>query len=382
MKILGIETSCDETAAAVVQDGRIILSNLIASQVDIHSRYGGIVPEVASRQHLLTAVPIIQQAMAQAQVVWSELDAIAVTIGPGLAGSLLVGVNIAKAIALAQGLPLLGINHLEGHIYANWLIRSGHYDVEKPTDFFSDELRRDITKRIVRKKAPELPAICLIVSGGHTDLLLMRGHGDYLPLGRTRDDAAGEAFDKVSRILGLGYPGGPAIEQAAHDGNSALYRLPRAWLKDSDDFSFSGLKTAVLRLVTDLSKERQKGLPLERATPRLEDTKLEVENHLEKSEKADIAASFQEAVVDVLVTKTVAAAKRLGAHQVLLGGGVASNRLLRQTMAQRCPIPVLLPSPILCTDNAAMIAGCGYFHLIIGKISGWNLDVVPNLRLA
>jgi N6-L-threonylcarbamoyladenine synthase len=182
--------------------------------------------------------------------------------------------------------------------------------------------------------------------------------------------------------LGLGYPGGPAIEQTANDGNSALYRLPRAWLKDTDDFSFSGLKTATLRLVIDLAKERKKGLPLERTTPRLEDTQSEVETHLEKSEKADIAASFQEAVVDVLVTKTVAAAKRLGAHQILLGGGVASNRLLRHTMAERSPIPVLLPSPILCTDNAAMIASCGYFHLKAGKISGWNLDVMPNLRLA
>ncbi|MBE0415699.1 MAG: tRNA (adenosine(37)-N6)-threonylcarbamoyltransferase complex transferase subunit TsaD [Dehalococcoidia bacterium] len=326
MKLLGIETSCDETAASVVQDGRDILSNLIASQVDIHSRYGGIVPEVASRQHLLTAIPIIQEAMTQAQAHWSDLDAIAVTIGPGLAGSLLVGVNIAKAIALAQGLPLLGINHLEGHIYANWL----------------------------EGRAPDFPLICLIVSGGHSDLLLMKGHGDYQPLGRTRDDAAGEAFDKVARILGLGFPGGPAIEQAALGGNSSLHRLPRPWLKGSDDFSFSGLKTAVLRLVADLS---------------------------EKSEKADIAASFQEAVVDVLVTKTVAAARRLGARQIILGGGVASNRPLRQMMAERSPIPVLIPSPILCTDNAAMIASCGYFHLKAGEISGWDLDVAPNLKL-
>jgi len=326
MKILGIETSCDETAAAVVRDGREILSSLISSQEDIHSRYGGIVPEVASRQHLLTAIPIIQEAMAQAQALWSDLDAIAVTIGPGLAGSLLVGVNIAKAIALAQGLPILGINHLEGHLYANWL----------------------------EGEAPELPGVCLIVSGGHTDLILMSGYNDYLSLGRTRDDAAGEAFDKVARILGLGYPGGPAIEQAAYAGNGTLYRLPRAWLKDTDDFSFSGLKTAVLRLVAE-------------------------RNDLSA---ADIAASFQEAVVDVLVSKTLAAAKRLGAHQILLGGGVASNRLLRQTMTERSPMPVLLPSPVLCTDNAAMIASCGYFHLKAGRISDWDLDVVPNLRLA
>jgi len=326
MKLLGIETSCDETAAAVVEEGREILSNIVASQVDIHARYGGIVPEVASRQHLIAIIPIIQQAMAQAQARWSDLDGIAVTAGPGLAGSLLVGVNIAKAIALAKNLPLVGIDHLEAHIYANWL----------------------------EGKKPVFPCLCLIVSGGHTELLLMRGHGDYLPLGRTRDDAAGEAFDKVARILGLGYPGGPAIEQAALNGNGALHPLPRAWLKGSDDFSFSGLKTAVLRLVEEKPK-----LP-----------------------PADVAASFQQAVVDVLVTKTIAAAQRVGAKQVALSGGVAANRLLRQDLNGRSPLPVLVPSPPLCTDNAAMIASCGYFHLKAGHTSGWDLDVAPNLRLA
>jgi len=326
MNILGIETSCDETAAAVVRNGTQILSNIIASQVDIHSRYGGIVPEVASRQHLLTVIPIIEEAMSQAQARWSDLDAIAVTIGPGLAGSLLVGVSMAKAIALAQGLPLIGINHLEAHIYANWL----------------------------EGRPPDFPAVCLIVSGGHTDLVLMRGHGDYQLLGRTRDDAAGEAFDKVARILGLGYPGGPAIEQAAVDGDGTTHQLPRAWLKGTDDFSFSGLKTAVLHLVQ--------------------------EN--DDISAADVAASFQEAVVDVLVSKTVDASKRLGARQVLLCGGVASNQLLRQTMAQRSPIPILIPSPILCTDNAAMTASCGYFRLKAGETSGWDLDVEPNIRLA
>ena len=326
MNILGIETSCDETAAAVVQNGTQILSNIIASQVDIHARYGGIVPEVASRQHLLTMIPIIEEAMSQAQAHWSDLDAIAVTNGPGLAGSLLVGVNMAKAITLAQGLPLIGINHLEAHIYANWL----------------------------EGRTPDFPAICLIVSGGHTDLVLMGGHGDYQLLGRTRDDAAGEAFDKVARILGLGYPGGPAIEQAAVDGNGTTHHLPRAWLKGTDDFSFSGLKTAVLHLVQ--------------------------EN--DDISAADVAASFQESVVDVLVSKTMDAARRLGARQVLLCGGVASNRLLRQTMAQRSPIPILIPSPILCTDNAAMTASCGYFRLKAGETSDWDLDVEPNLRLA
>ncbi|MDO8687787.1 MAG: tRNA (adenosine(37)-N6)-threonylcarbamoyltransferase complex transferase subunit TsaD, partial [Dehalococcoidales bacterium] len=226
MKILGIETSCDETAAAVVEDGASILSNQVASQVEIHARYGGIVPEVASRQHLLTIIPIVRQAMAEAQVTWSDLAGIAVTNGPGLAGSLLVGVNTAKAIALAQGLPIIGVNHLEGHIYANWLV----------------ELQPDA--------APTFPLICLIVSGGHSDLVLMKGHGDYVLLGRTRDDAAGEAFDKAARILDLGYPGGPLIERVARDGTATI-PLPRAWLKETNDFSFSGIKSALWRLVED-----------------------------------------------------------------------------------------------------------------------------------
>ena len=326
MKILGIETSCDETAAAVVADGVRILSNQIASQVEIHARYGGIVPEVASRQHILAIIPILNQAMAEAEATWSDLDGIAVTTGPGLAGSLLVGVNMAKAIALAQRLPITGVNHLEGHIYANWLI----------------------------DPIPDFPLVCLIVSGGHTDLVLMKGHGDYVVLGRTRDDAAGEAFDKAARILGLGYPGGPAIERAARDGSAASIPLPRAWLKGSNDFSFSGVKTALLRLV--------------------EGGRI--------SSPAEAAASFQEAVVDVLVTKTVAVAKEHGVRQILLAGGVASNKLLRECLAKNSPIPVLVPEPILCTDNAAMIAACGYFRFRAGKVDDLDLDVVPSLRLA
>ncbi len=329
MKILGIETSCDETAAAVVEDGVRILSNQIASQVEIHARYGGIVPEVASRQHILAIIPILEQAMAEPKVGWSDLDGIAVTIGPGLAGSLLVGVNMAKAIALAHGLPITGVNHLEGHIYANWL-------VEPSTD-----------------SAPLFPLVCLIVSGGHSDLVLMKGHGDYVLLGQTRDDAAGEAFDKAARILGLGYPGGPAIEQVAKSGISSI-QLPRAWLKGTSDFSFSGIKTALVRLV--------------------EEGKI--------STKADAAASFQEAVVDVLVTKTIDAAKEHRVKQILLAGGVASNKLLRQRLVKSSPIPVLIPPPVLCTDNAAMIAACGYYHFQAGKIDGLDLDVVPSLKLA
>jgi len=329
MKILGIETSCDETAAAVVEDGVSILSNQIASQVEIHARYGGIVPEVASRQHILAIIPILKQAMTEAKVTWSALAGLAVTIGPGLAGSLLVGVNAAKAIALAHGLPITGVNHLEGHIYANWL-------VEHNPD-----------------SAPRFPLVCLIVSGGHSDLVLMKGHGDYVVLGRTRDDAAGEAFDKAARILDLGYPGGPAIEQAARAGTASI-QLPRAWLKGTNDFSFSGIKTALLRLV--------------------EQGKVSV--------KADAAASFQEAVVDVLVTKTIAVAKEHRVKQILLAGGVASNERLRQWLVKNSPIPVLVPEPVLCTDNAAMIAACGYYRLQAGRIDSLDLDVIPSLNLS
>jgi N6-L-threonylcarbamoyladenine synthase len=324
MKILGIETSCDETAAAVVEDGVRILSNQIASQVEIHARYGGVVPEVASRQHILAIIPIIEQAMAEAKATWSDINGIAATIGPGLAGSLLVGVNVAKAIALAHSLPITGINHLEGHIYANWL-------ADGSIDF---------------------PVVCLIVSGGHSDLVLMKGHSDYVLLGRTRDDASGEAFDKAARILGLGYPGGPAIEQAARKGTASL-QLPRAWLKGTNDFSFSGIKTALLRLV--------------------EEDKI--------SSKSDAAASFQEAVIDVLVTKTVAIAKELRVKQILLAGGVASNELLRQWLVKNSPLPVLIPPPVLCTDNAAMIAACGYYRLKAGRIDSLDLDVIPSLKL-
>ncbi|MFC1977548.1 tRNA (adenosine(37)-N6)-threonylcarbamoyltransferase complex transferase subunit TsaD [Chloroflexota bacterium] len=329
MKILGIETSCDETAAAVVEDGASILSNQIASQVEIHARYGGIVPEVASRQHILAIIPIIKQALAEAKATWSDLDGLAVTFGPGLAGSLLVGVNAAKAIALVHGLPITGVNHLEGHIYANWLV----------------ERRRD--------SAPIFPLVCLIVSGGHSDLVLMKGHGDYVLLGRTRDDAAGEAFDKAARILDLGYPGGPAIERAAGTGAASI-QLPRAWLKGTNDFSFSGVKTALLRLA--------------------EEGKI--------ATKSDAATGFQEAVVDVLVTKTVAVAKEYRVKQILLAGGVAANGLLRQRLVKNSPLPVLIPPLVLCTDNAAMIAACGYYRFQADKTDGLDLDVVPNLKLA
>ncbi len=329
MKILGIETSCDETAAAIVKDGSRIISNVVASQIDIHARYGGVVPEVASRQHLLTVIPVISEAMTKAT--WQDISGIAVTFGPGLAGSLLVGVNVAKAIALAQKLPIAGVNHLEALIYANWLGSS-------PSA--SGEMGR-----------VNFPCLCLIVSGGHSDLVLMMGHGQFEKLGRTRDDAAGEAFDKAARILGLGYPGGPAIEQAARSGVPCL-PLPRAWLKESHDFSFSGLKTALWHLV-----------------------------HKGEISVADAAASFQLAIVDVLVAKTIEAAKQSKVEQILLSGGVAANKMLTQHFLTTSPIPVLIPPPHLCTDNAAMVAACGYYHFQAGKISGYDLDVMPGLGL-
>ena len=325
--ILGIESSCDETAAAVVVDGRRVLSSVIASQVEIHARFGGVVPEVASRQHILAIIPTIRSALTDAGVTWADLTAVAVTYGPGLAGSLLVGVNAAKGIALARGLPLLGINHLEGHVYSNWLTGA--------------EI--------------EFPAVCLIVSGAHSDLIVMTGHREYRRVGRSRDDASGEAFDKVARILGLPYPGGPAIQRAAAEGDGTRLKLPRAWLGDSYDFSFSGLKTAALRVV-----DRRDELRLT---------------------TGDIAASFQEAVADVLVTKTCRAAADFEARHVLLAGGVAANRLLREELVRRSPVPVVVPPFAYCTDNAAMIAAVGYQHFLAGERSGLDLDVVPNLRL-
>jgi N6-L-threonylcarbamoyladenine synthase len=327
--VLGIETSCDETAAAVVKDGCEIVSNIIASQAKIHESYGGVFPEIASRQHILHIVPVVERTLAEAGLSLPDMGAVAVTYGPGLAGSLLVGVNLAKSLAMATGLPLIGINHLEAHIYANWL---------------------DSQEQIV------FPLVCLIASGGHTNLLLMTDHGRYEPLGQTLDDAAGEAFDKVARLLGLGYPGGPEIERAARNGDQTAFDFPRAWIRGTYDFSFSGLKTAVLYLVREyLSAD---DLPV-----------------------ADMAASFQTAVVEVLVEKTRLAAEESGARQVLLAGGVAANTLLRKQMAEKIPIPVLCPPPIHCTDNAACVAAVGWFKLQAGELAGWDLDVLPGLRL-
>ena len=355
--ILGIETSCDETAAAVVADGRVLLSDVVASQIELHQQYGGVFPEMASRQHILAITPVIRQAMEEGGVGWGDIDAIAVVFGPGLTGSLLVGLNAAKAFSLAQDIPLVGVNHLEAHVYANWLVPPD----DDPGAFV----------------APSFPSICLVVSGGHTELILVREHHDYELLGSTIDDAAGEAFDKVARLLNLGYPGGPAIEAIAGEGDPTAFRLPRALLVGPFDFSFSGLKTAVLRLVQDLRREQ--GDTVESRGQKLADATIE--ENADGLPIADIAASFQAALVDALVSKTSEAAAKHAAVQVLLAGGVAANKVLCAEMVGRLDVPVRYPPIRFCTDNAAMVAVAGYYRFLAGKRSGLDLDVIPNLSL-
>jgi N6-L-threonylcarbamoyladenine synthase len=329
--ILGIESSCDETAAAVVRGGGHLLSNVIASQVDLHKKYGGVVPEIASRKHLEAVLPTIREALAEAGVTLQLVDAIAVTYGPGLVGTLLVGLSAAKALAYALDKPLIGVNHLQGHIYANFL-------TEQP---------------------PVFPLVCLIVSGGHTDLLYMTGHGEMELMGRTRDDAAGEAFDKAARSVGLGYPGGPQVEKLAALGNPEAVPLPRAQTEGLYDFSFSGLKTAVLQYV-------------QRHGP------------LDDQHRANLAAGFQRAVTSVLADKTLRAAREKGVQQVILAGGVAANGALREAMAEALKphgIQLGYPPPVLCTDNAAMIAAAGHYLWRAGISHGMDLNAVPSLGL-
>ena len=362
--ILGVESSCDETSAAIVADGRLIVSQVIASQIDLHRAYGGVFPELASRQHILSVIPVVEECLGKAGAAWRDLTALAVTHGPGLAGSLLVGVNVVKGLALGAGLPFVGVNHMEAHIYANWL-------VEKTAAMTSPD---DLRQLYAQHPEPRFPLLCLIVSGGHTELVYIQDHGRYQLLGRTIDDAAGEAFDKVARLLGLGYPGGPVIEAAANEGDPAAFDLPRAWLKDSSNFSFSGLKTAVLRLV-----QKQSGTD---APQSLRKSRHAVPAGLmRRLDVADLAASFQAAVVDVLVEKTAAAAEQYPVYEVLLAGGVAANKRLRQQMTARLKAPVRYPPPRLCTDNAAMVAATGYFRFRAGQRADWDLDVLPNLAL-
>ncbi|MDW8396373.1 MAG: tRNA (adenosine(37)-N6)-threonylcarbamoyltransferase complex transferase subunit TsaD [Anaerolineae bacterium] len=360
VRILAIETSCDETAAAVVDDGRVIRSNVVSSQIDLHRQYGGVFPELASRAHVEAIVPVVQQAMAQADATWETLSAVAVTRGPGLPGALVVGVNTAKGICLASGLPLIGVNHLEGHIYAHWLELNGEPANGNPTVF-----------KLLHSEDP-FPLLALIVSGGHTELVLMRGHGEYELLGHTVDDAAGEAFDKVARLLGLGYPGGPAIQQAALGGNPRRFKFsrPRVSLSaktaraDREDylFSFSGAKTHALQLVRDNS-----GSPDGSLSP--------------YTPVKDIAASFQEAVTEWLLEKTARAADAYQVQAVLVGGGVSANRLLREKMRARFGSRVAFPPLSLCTDNAAMIAAAAYYAYRRGVRHDLTMDVQPDLKL-
>ncbi len=339
--VLGIETSCDETGAAVIEDGMRIVSNVVASQVDLHAPYGGVFPEVASRAHIEAISPIVQAALQDAEVSLDDLDAVAVTRGPGLAGSLLVGVNYAKGLALGRDLPLVGVNHLEGHVYSLWLTE--------------------------RAEPVRFPVVCLIVSGGHSEIVLIGGHGDYTHLGSTIDDAAGEAFDKVARLLGLSYPGGPAIERVAHEGDPQAFDFPRALRGEGYDFSFSGLKTAVLRAVQP-PQHGKRPPGGEGMTP----DQLRPDIHV-----PDVAASFQLAVVDVLVEKTIHAATEHNATEIWLAGGVSANQLLRGTMRKASPVPVQVPPLNLCVDNAAMIAAAGYFRFAQGYRDDLAMDVRP-----
>lgn len=331
--ILGIETSCDETAAAVVRNGREVLSNVISSQIALHTLYGGVVPEIASRKHIEKINQVIEQALSEAKVRLQELDAIAVTYGPGLVGALLVGVSEAKAISFATGIPLVGVHHISGHISANYI---EHRELEPPF-------------------------VCLVASGGHSHLVVVKDYGEYEIIGRTRDDAAGEAFDKVARAIGLGYPGGPKIDKLSREGNPDAILFPRAKVEENAyDFSFSGLKSAVLNY---LNACRMKG---------------------EEVNAADVAASFQKAVVDVLVEHSMQAVKEYGYNKFAIAGGVASNSSLREAFEEKCRqngIRFFHPSPILCTDNAAMIGAAGYYEFLKGVRSGYDLNAVPNLKL-
>ena len=345
--ILAIETSCDETAAAVIRAGRAMLSNVVASQVDLHAQYGGVFPEVASRAHAEVISAVVAQAMTEADSDYADLDAIAVTQGPGLVGSLLVGINFAKGLALATGLPLLGINHLEGHIYSLWLA----------PDF----------------DRPDFPLLALIVSGGHSELVLMTQHGVYQRLGGTIDDAAGEAFDKVGRLLGLPFPGGPAIETAACSGDAGAYAFPRARTDGAYDFSFSGLKTAVMRAATvqPSGRRHQRRRGDERGAPLRDDVHI-----------PDVAAAFQDALTDALVATTRRAARDFDARAFLLAGGVSANALLRQKLAAALELPVYCPPLPLCTDNAAMIGAAAHFRFRDGFRSPLDFEARASWRLS
>lgn len=352
MKVLGIETSCDETAAAVVEDGKRLLSNVVASSMDLHAQYGGVVPEIAARSHIEVIIPVIQQALDDAKRGWDGIDAIAVTYGAGLGGSLLVGVMTARTLAIAYDKPLYGINHVEAHVYANFLTRTSLPGLVMPAS------------------QPRFPTLAIIVSGGHSQLVLFRGHFDYALLGQTQDDAIGEAFDKVAKMLGLPYPGGPSVAKAAEKGDPLAFQLPKAKM-GKYDFSFSGPKTAVLRLA-----QAQIGESYDFPSTKLPE-------RLSAAQKADIAASFQRVAIETIVDKAKLAYEEFKPESVVIAGGVAANQELRHQLSAALPLPIAYPDPQLCTDNGAMVAALGCFKAQLGEsaVDPYTLTIEPNLSM-
>lgn len=372
MRILGIESSCDETAAAIVEDGTRLLSNVVNSQVDIHAEYGGVVPEVAARSHIEVINPVIRQAMAQANVTWDDIDAIAVAYAPGLVGSLLVGVLAARMLAELHDKPLYPVHHVEGHIYANFIVEQEAQSRRAVRSDEVDERTGDLETPFLQlpSRQPSFPMLALAVSGLHSQLMIFENHGHYRLLGETLDDAVGEAFDKVARMLGLPYPGGPAISEIALKGDPHKYALPKAKLKSPYDFSFSGLKTAVLRAI-------QREVGVDHTFP-----SRDLPGLLNDAQRADFAASFQHTAVKTLVDATVAAAKEYGPASVVIAGGAAANQELRLQLADRLPLPIEYAPMSLCTDNAAMIAALGYYRSqVVAPTPVDETKVFPSLSM-
>ena len=370
MKVLGIETSCDETAASVVQDGRILLSNVVNSQIDIHAVYGGVVPEVAARSHIEVINPVINQALTDANLTWDDIDAIAVTYAPGLIGSLLVGTLAARTLAVLKNKPLYPIHHVEAHVYANFITEAANGIWNMEYSGTSSEPIANSQIPIAIHPVPLFPMLALIVSGGHSQLVLFRDHGDYELLGQTCDDAVGEAFDKVAKIIGLPYPGGPSIAKAALSGNPLAYKLPKAKLSGAYDFSFSGLKTAVLRAV-----QREVGVDFTFPSHKLAEL-------LSEQQQQDFAASFQRIAVETLVDKTAKAFRDFNPKSVVIAGGVAANQELRRILSERIPLKIDYALMNLCTDNAAMVASLGYYYAQKKQpTEPFDLEVVPSLSM-
>lgn len=351
--VLGIESSCDETAAAVVQDGRKLLSNVVASSMDLHAKYGGVVPEIAARSHIEAIIPVIQQALSDANCTWNDIDAIAVTRGAGLGGSLLIGVMAARTLAIVKRKPLYAVNHVEAHLYANFLTETSLPGYQ------------------MRASQPEFPLLGIIVSGNHSQLVVFRNHFDYTLLGQTHDDAIGEAFDKVARIIGLPYPGGVSVEKLAAHGNPFAFKLPKAKMAGKYDFSFSGLKTAVLRLA-------QEQIGADFTFP-----SIKLPERLNEAQKADIAASFRRVAVETIVDKAVHACEEFQPQSVIIGGGVAASTELRRQLSERLPLSVEYPDRKLCTDNGAMVATLGCFKAMSDQpqADAFSLEIVPNLSM-